>query len=152
MISAGANGVSLGSNGHIAAAAHVFGDGRRVTSEDSTGISSHMAISSAADDYSSVTMSNPTVPARYTKIGKGPVVLRKPALIGLGSAVMLNVELAEGSAVGALTFVSTSVPAFCNVSGNPTRRVSNRKRTMLQLEREYDAAGAGDGPSREAPC
>jgi acetyltransferase-like isoleucine patch superfamily enzyme len=66
--------------------------------------------------------------------------------VGSGTVIMPGVELGEGAAVGALSFVRRSVPAFKIVAGNPLRVLGDRGRELLDLERQYLAEG--DVPAR----
>lgn len=140
VISAGEEGVFVGNNVHIATMAQIFGSGGRVTLEDFSGMSSRSTVYTASDDYSGESMTNPTVPAQYKRVTTGPVTFRRHALVGCGSVIMPNTELGLGSAVGALTFVNRSVPAFTIVAGSPMRKIADRKRVILELEKQYDVA------------
>ena len=142
VISAGEEGVFIGNNVHIATMVQIFGSGGRVTFEDFSGVSSHSTVYTASDDYSGETMTNPTVPSQYKRIGEGPVTFRKHAIVGCGSVVMPDTELGLGSAVGALTFVNKSVPPWTIVAGSPMKKIAVRKRGILELERQYEVARA----------
>lgn len=142
VISAGEAGVFVGNNVHIASMVQIFGSGGRVIFEDFSGMSSRSTVYTASDDYSGETMTNPTVPAQFKHVSTGPVTFRRHALVGCGSVIMPNTELGLGSAVGALTFVNSSVPPFTIVAGSPMKKIADRKRVILELEKQYELARA----------
>jgi galactoside O-acetyltransferase len=63
------------------------------------------------------------------------VVLERHALVGAGSVVLPGVTLREGSAVGALSLVRSDCDAFSIYLGVPAKRISSRKRGLLELEK-----------------
>lgn len=132
VISAGDEGVHLGSHIHLAPGVMIFGASGRVTLEDFTGLSSRVAVYTATDDFLDGYLAGPQIPDAFRKVRKGPVTLRKHAIVGAGSIIMPGVELKEGASVGALTFVSRSVPEYTVVSGSPMRRVTMRNRARVQ--------------------
>lgn len=140
LVSAGTNGVSIGRNVHLAAGVYVYGSGGPVVLEDFANISARVSIYTVSDDYKTGSMTNPTVPLKYKRLTSGPVTIRRHAIVGNGTVIMPGVELGEGAAVGALSFVRRSVPAFKIVAGNPLRVLGERGRELLELERQYLAA------------
>jgi acetyltransferase-like isoleucine patch superfamily enzyme len=137
VLSAGPDGVFLGDHVHLAAAALVFGSGGVVRLEDLSGLSSRATLYTATDDYSEGFLTNPTVPDEYRKVTCGPVVLRRHALVGCGAVLLPNVEVGLGGAVGALSLVTRNVPEFTVVFGSPARKVNERGRRLLDLERRF---------------
>jgi dTDP-4-amino-4,6-dideoxy-D-glucose acyltransferase len=148
VLSAGEEGIHIGDHVHLAAGAYIFGSGGKVVMEDFSGLSSHVAIYTASDDYSEGYLTNPTVPEKYKKVARGPVVLRKHVIIGSGSVLMPGVELGIGAAVGALSFVYKNVREFQIVTGNPIRVVGTRGQRLLELEKEFlgDPQRGGESP------
>jgi len=59
--------------------------------------------------------------------------VRRGTLIGAGAKVLGNIELGEGSRVGAGSIVLESVPPYTTVVGNPARRVGTRNTRMPAL-------------------
>ena len=136
VISAGAGGVSIGQHVHVAVYSLLIGAGR-ITLGDFCNISSRVSIYSSSDDYSGATMTNPTVPERYKNVFHADVVLGRHVIIGSGSVVLPGVTLGEGVAVGALSLVKEDCLSFGIYAGNPARRVRERKRDLLDLERRF---------------
>lgn len=135
ILSAGAGGIFIGNYVHIACYSSVIGKGR-VTFEDYTCISARVSIYSSSDDYSGNTMSNSTVPEQFKNVTHGPVILKKHTLVGCGTVVLPNVTLGTGCSVGALSLVNSNCDEFGVYMGVPAKKVKNRSRNMLILEKE----------------
>lgn len=136
VISAGSGGIKIGQHVHIAVYSSLIGAGK-IELSDFCNISSRVSIYSSNDDYSGATMTNPTVPSDYTGVTHADVFLGKHVIVGSGSVILPGVMLEEGVAVGALSLVSKSCAAFGIYAGNPARRISERKRDLLELERLF---------------
>ena len=137
LLSAGEEGIHIGNNVHLAAGVYIFGGGGKVVMEDFTCFSSRVAVYTVSDDFTGGAMTNPTIPEKYRSVRKGPVVLKKHALVGAGSVVMPGVQLGVGVAVGALSFVNRSVEDFQIVGGTPLRSLGTRGQRLLELEKEF---------------
>ena len=136
VLSAGDGGIDIGSHVHIAVFSSLIGKGR-MTLSDFCNISSRVSIYSSNDDYSGATMTNPTVPASYTGVTHADVFVGRHVIVGSGSVVLPGVRLEDGAAIGALSLVKRSCEAFSIYAGNPARRVGERKRDLLELERQF---------------
>jgi acetyltransferase-like isoleucine patch superfamily enzyme len=141
ILSAGSGGISLGNNIHIAAYSLLIGAGAIVLS-DFCGLSSRVSIYSSSDDYSGVVMTNPTIPSEYSGVTHADVFLGKHVIVGAGSVILPGVTLEEGVAIGALSFVNKRCEAFGIYTGNPARRIKERKRDLLELEKQFVASKA----------
>lgn len=134
VLSAGIGGISVGNHVHIAVYSSLIGCGK-ITLSNFCNISSRVAIYSSSDDYSGATMTNPTVPSEYTGVTHADVFLGKHVIVGSGSVILPGVTLEEGVAVGALSLVNRNCKAFGIYAGNPARRIKERKRDLLDLEK-----------------
>ncbi|MNJ26384.1 dTDP-4-amino-4,6-dideoxy-D-glucose acyltransferase [compost metagenome] len=141
ILSAGVGGVEIGSYVHIAAFSLLIGAGK-ITLHDFSGLSSRVSVYSSTDDYSGAVMTNPTVSSEFTGVVSADVCIGRHVIIGSGSVVLPGVVLEEGVAVGALSLVSKSCSAFSVYSGVPARRIKERKRNLLELEKEFIASSA----------
>jgi len=154
ILSAGEGGIHIGSFVHIACYCSLIGK-ERIQLEDFAGLSSRVSIYTSSDDYSGAAMTNPMVPSEYTAVQHGPVTLQKHAIVGAGTVILPGVCLGEGSAVGALSLVAKDCQPFTIYSGVPARRVSERKRDLLELEKRLLAKlgfpPASHGSSPTAP-
>jgi galactoside O-acetyltransferase len=109
--------------------------------EDYSGISSRVAIYSESDDYSGNSLTNPTIPIEYKPgyIG-GKVTLRRHVIVGTGSTILPGVEIGEGAAVGANSLVTGDLEPWFVYGGVPTRKIREREKKLLQLQKEYEKA------------
>ena len=139
VLAAGVGGISIGRHVHIAVYASLIGAGK-ITLSDFSGLSSRVSIYSSSDDYTGATMTNPTVPSEYTGVTHADVFLGKHVIVGSGSVILPGVTLEEGAAVGALSLVTKHCEAFGIYAGNPARRIKERRRDLLELERRFMAS------------
>ena len=135
VLSAGVGGITIGDYVHIAVFSSLIGAGK-ITLSDFCNISSRVAIYSSNDDYSGATLTNPTVPREYTGVTHADVYLGRHVIVGSGSVVLPGVTLEDGVAVGALSLVRKNCAAFGIYAGNPARRIRERKRDILDLEKQ----------------
>jgi dTDP-4-amino-4,6-dideoxy-D-glucose acyltransferase len=136
ILSAGSGGIDIGNNIHIAAYSSLIGTAK-ISLSDFCNLSSRVSIYSSSDDYSGATLTNPTVPSEFTGVTHANVFLGKHVIVGSGSVILPGVTLEEGVAVGALSLVNRDCKAFSIYAGNPARRISERKRDLLEFERIY---------------
>ena len=136
VLSAGLGGISIGNHIHIAVFSLLIGAGKIILS-DFCNISSRVSIYSSNDDYSGSTMTNPTLPSQYTGVTHADVLLDKHVIVGCGSVILPGITLEEGVAVGALSLVTKDCKAFGIYTGNPARRIKERKRDLLELEKSF---------------
>jgi acetyltransferase-like isoleucine patch superfamily enzyme len=130
------HGIQLGSYIHIGAYCHLNG-GEGIVMEDFCGLSQGVRIYTRNDDYTGQALTNPTVPAKYTRVTKGAVFLKRHVLIGSGSVVLPGVTIGEGSCVGALSLVTKSLESWGVYLGCPLRRLYDRSKKLLELEQEF---------------
>lgn len=82
-------------------------------------------------------MVSPLVPSEYKNETKKRVVLSRHVVVGAGSIIFPGVRIAEGCSVGAMTLVNKSTTAWGIYIGNPAKRVKERKKDLLILEKEF---------------
>jgi len=134
VLSAGAGGIFIGNYVHIAVYASLIGTGK-ITLSNFSAISSRVSVYSSNDDYSGITMTNPTVPSLYTGVIHADVTLGRHVIVGAGSVILPGVTLHEGVAVGAMSFINEDCKAFGIYIGAPARRIGSRKKDLLEKER-----------------
>ena len=142
VLSAGEGGIALGRHVHVAVFCSMVGSGR-ITMEDFSGLASRVAIYSSNDDYSGKFMTNPTVPAEYTGVEHAEVCIGRHAIVGTGSVILPGVTLEEGVAIGALSLVMRRCQAFGIYAGRPVKRLGDRSRQLLEVEKRF-LASRGD--------
>lgn len=138
VISPGAGGLVIGRYVHIAVYCALIGK-ERIEIQDFAGLSSRVSIYSSNDDYSGGAMTNPCVPAQYTNVTSGAVLLERHAIVGSGTVILPGVTLHEGSGVGAMSLVKKDCKAFGMYFGTPARQIGDRIRTMLEIEKQLMA-------------
>lgn len=138
VLSAGSGGIAIGNYIHIAVYSSIIGAGR-VTLSDFCNISSRVSIYASNDDYSGDFMTNPMVPSEYTGVSHADVAIGQHVIIGSGSVILPGVTLEEGVAIGALSLVAKDCSAFTIYAGNPLKRIKERKRNFLALEKQLKA-------------
>ncbi len=129
--------VRIGKYVHIAPFCLLAGGEKGICIDDFAGLAYQVQVFSQSDDYSGRTLTNPTVPAEYKNESKRSVTLGRHVIVGAGSIVFPGVEVAEGCSVGAMTLVSKSTEPWGVYVGNPARRVKERKKDLLDLERKF---------------
>jgi len=136
VLSAGEGGIDIGSHVHVAVYSSLIGSGK-IGLSDFSNLSSRVSIYSSNDDYSGRTLTNPTVPDQYKRVKHKDVYLGKHVIIGSGSIILPGVTLEEGVAVGALSLVNRRCEAFGVYAGNPARRIKDRSRELLEMEKRF---------------
>ncbi|HAS8533067.1 TPA: acyltransferase [Vibrio vulnificus] len=136
VISAGNGGIFIGSNVHIAVYSSLIGAGE-INLSDFSNISSKVSIYSSSDDYSGQFMTSPMLPSQYTNVNKAKVNIGKHVIIGCGSVILPGVEIKSGAAVGAMSLVDKDCEEFSIYAGVPARKINNRSRKLVELEKEY---------------
>ena len=136
IISIGSQGAEIGSYVHISCHSLVIGK-ESIKIGDFAGISSRVSVYSSSDDYTGEGMTNPTIPDDFRKVDNRAVELGRHCIVGSGSIILPGVTMGEGSAIGALSKISKDCLPFGIYSGNPARKVGERSRQLLALERSF---------------
>lgn len=125
---------------HISQFCGLYGGDEGIWMEDFSGLSSKCSIYAVSDDYSGASMTNPMVPEQY-KPGSvsRPVRIEKHAIIGCNSVVLPGVTVAEGTAVGSMSLCNKSTEEWSMYVGIPARKKGERRRDILELERQFHA-------------
>ena len=74
---------------------------------------------------------------RYKAEKKIEVSVRRHVIIGAGSIIFPGVDVAEGCSVGAMSLVHKSTEPWGIYLGNPARRIKDRKKDLLELEKKF---------------
>ncbi len=143
VLSAGVDGINIGNYIHIAVFSSLIGAGN-ISLADYCNISSRVSIYSSNDDYSGASMTNPTVPSEFKNVQHAEVKIGRHVIIGAGSIVLPGVTLEEGVAVGALSLVKNDCKSFGIYMGVPAKRIGERKRDLLDLEKKFTISMSSD--------
>ena len=131
VLSAGIDGIEIGSYIHIAVFSSLIGAGK-ITLKDFCNISSKVSIYSSNDNYSGEYMTNPMVPVELTNVNHAPVSIGKHVIVGSGSVILPNVTLEDGVAIGALSLVTKNCEEFGIYMGTPAKKIKERKRKKAE--------------------
>jgi galactoside O-acetyltransferase len=129
--------VVIGSNVHIAVFSNVAGGEAGIVFEDFSGLAYGCQIFAQSDDYSGGSMTNPTVPDEFKRELKASVLIGRHCIVGTYSVVLPGVNLAEGTAVGAMSMVTKNTEPWSIYFGVPAKKVKDRKKDLLMLELDY---------------
>ncbi|HJV35056.1 acyltransferase [Geomonas sp.] len=140
-ILAAGGALSIGSFVHIGGYCYLSA-GAGITLEDFCGLSQGVRIYSKTDDYSGNSMTNPTVPEKFTSVIEGRVLLQRHVIIGSGAVVLPRVTIGEGSAVGALSLVTKPLQPWGVFFGTPAKRLKRRSKRILELESQFSEDNA----------
>lgn len=133
ILSSGEGGIRIGNYIHIACYAHLIGSGRIVV-DDHAQISGKVSIYSSSDDFSGDYLVGPTVPKEFTNVKNKLVHIQKYVILGCNTVVLPGVTIGEGTAIGALSLVTKSLPEYSIYAGNPIRFIKERTRGMYKYE------------------
>lgn len=125
--------ITLGSHIHIAVYCALYGSDYGITMEDYTGLSARVTIYAAMDDFSGDYLIGPIHDTKYTNVTGGKVCLRKYSQIGVGSVVFPNIQIGEGSVVGAMSLVKQNLDEWGIYAGIPIRKIKQRNQKMLNI-------------------
>ena len=109
---------------HVATGCYLQGAVGGVTMADFAGLAGGVHVYTASDDYTGGRL--PVGLTGGAPDRAGAVTLGRGAIVGAGSVVLPAVDIGEGAAVGMLSGVKRSVPAFEVWAGTPARRVGIR--------------------------
>lgn len=122
---------------HISAYTALYGKGG-IEIHDYCGCSPKSIIFSASDDFSGKHMISPMVSEKYTKVMIKKVILNKFVQLGANSTVMPGVEIGEGVATSAYSFVNKRLDPWHIYGGIPCRKLKIREKNILELSKKYE--------------
>lgn len=129
--------IELHSYIHISAYSALYGK-FGIKMESFTGLSPRTTIFSASDDFSGKFMISPMVPAELTYVKGGKVILEKFSQVGSGSVIMPDLIIAEGSIVGAMSFLKTSTQPWEIYHGCPAKFFKKRDKFIVELSKKVN--------------
>ncbi len=130
--------ITVGDHVHISSNCELYAGEASITIGDYSGISSRCAFYATSDDFSGASLNNPTVPRAFRYEKNLPVTLGRHVLIGTGSTVLPGVTIGEGCAFGSMTLIAKSTEPWGIYVGVPARRLRERERGLLELEKKLN--------------
>lgn len=110
---------------------------------DYSSMAANTVIYSASDDYSGEYMTAQAIPKEFTKFVGGKVTLGRHVIVGASSVIVGAADIGEGCSLGAVTVVvNKNLDPWGMYVGNPARRIKERKRGLLELEKQLIARRA----------
>ena len=90
------------------------------------------------DDFSGEYLANPTIPEKYKNVKIGDIIIGDNVIIGSNSVIMPDININEGSAIGANSFVNKSCDCWKIYAGSPIKFIKNRKKKCLDLIEDFE--------------
>lgn len=138
--------VVLGDYIHIAQFCGLYGGTEGIYMDDFAGLSSRVVIYAVSNDYSGESLTNPMVLSKYKITDKNSQVhLGKHVIIGTMSVILPGVTIGEGSSVGSLSMCSKNLDAWSVYAGCPVKKIKDRSKKLLELEKQLKAEEIGGG-------
>jgi galactoside O-acetyltransferase len=129
--------ITIGNYIHIAAGCYLYGGDEGIELNDFVNLSSRIVIYAKSDDYSGMTLTNPTIPDKYKQVLEAKVILQRHVLLGTGCVVFPGVIIEEGTSVGSLSLINKSLPSWKICVGIPAKPIKDRNKDLLLLEQEF---------------
>lgn len=129
--------IRIGNWVHIAAFSALYAGRFSIILNDFVTISSRNAIYAESDDYSGASLTNPLISGEFRKTYGGNIIFEKHTLLGTGCTVLPGAKLGEGASVGAMSLVNCDLGEWTVYAGIPVKRLKERDRNILELERSF---------------
>jgi len=129
--------VKIGRNVHITPMCLLAGGTPGLLIGDFVALAYGVKVFTQSDDYSGETLTNSTIPKKYKQESCEPVKVLKHSIVGAGAVIMPGITLSEGTSVGAMSLVLKSSEPWSIIGGVPAKKIKNRKKDLLELEKLY---------------
>lgn len=130
--------IIIHNNVHIALNVFLLsGQNSTIELHDFSGVSFRSVLMTKTDDYTGEYMSNPTIPERFTKVTEKSLTVGRHGLIGSGCIILPGANVAEGTSVGAMSFVARPTLPWKVYFGIPAKPLMDRSKHLLELEKQY---------------
>ncbi len=123
---------------HISAGSKIIGGKNSIVNFDMfSTLSPNVIIAAGSDDYQSG-IATPLVPNEYKgKVEYGTVSIGRHVILGSSSVVLPNLNIGDGSAIGALSLVNRNLAPWFLYAGIPVRKLKKRNMDQI-LNLEYN--------------
>lgn len=129
--------ITIGNYVHISAFSALYGK-LGIEIGDFCGLSPRCTLFSAADDFSGEFMISPIVPAELCNVTGGLIKLNNYVQIGVNTIIMPKLEIKEGVAVGAMSFVNKNLKDWNIYAGIPAKIIKKRKKNIICLAKRIN--------------
>ena len=100
-------------------------------------LGSYIHIAAYCGLFGGEALTNPMLPDKFRNVTEGTVTIKKHSIVGTGSSILPNVTIGEGCSVGSMSLVSKSIDDWGIYAGIPCKRIKERKKDLLALEKEF---------------
>ena len=129
--------ISIGRYCHITPMCLLAGGEPGVQLSDFCTLAYGVKVFSQSDDYSGETMVNSLIPKHFKNEYMARVFLGRQVIVGAGATIFPGVTVEEGCAIGAMSLVTKSTSPWSVYAGVPARRIKDRSRDVLLLEKQF---------------
>lgn len=131
--------ITIGSYIHISAHSCLIAGGYGIELKNFVTISSRCAVYAMSDDYSGESLNYPSFTEQYRTVVGEKVVLSQYVTVGTGSTILPGVVLEEGTAVGAMSLVKSSLEGWKIYVGIPCKAIGERSKKMKELAEKVES-------------
>lgn len=124
--------ITIGSHVHIAAYCVLYG-AFGIEIQDYSGLSARCTLYSQTDDFSGEFLVGAQFNEKQRNVQGGKIIIERFCQIGSNSVLLPNITIHEGVAVGALSFVRTTLEPWAIYAGVPVKKIKARSKNMLRL-------------------
>lgn len=129
--------ISLGKFIHVTPYCNLAGGTEGILADDFATLAYGVHVFTQSDDYSGQSMTNSNIPEKYKMVKRAAIHIGKHVIVGAKSVIMPGVNLKEGTSVGAMSLVRKSTEEWSIYVGNPAKKLKNRSKELLQLEKQF---------------
>lgn len=129
--------ISIGDNVHLAVGCNLAGGNRGILVEDFCGLSYGVQVFTRIDDYSGLTLSNPTVDKKFRITHERPIHIRRHCKIGTYAIVLPGSDLGVGCAFSAQSVIKGKTQDHHLYGGNPIALIESLSKKLLHVEKEF---------------
>jgi len=148
MLATGEGYITIGNYCHITRNCNLSGS-FGIELCDFSSMAANTVIYSASDDFTGDYMTNQAIPKEFTNLRGGKVKLGRHVIIGASSVIIGASDIGEGCSLGAAAVViNKNLDPWGIYVGNPARRVNERKKGLLELEKQFLAQKMRDSSSK----
>lgn len=122
--------VFIGRNAHLSGFYNI-------TIHSFSSLASYVVIYTASDDYTGKKLTGQAIPQSYTDHIGGNVSIGKHVIIGTGTTVIGECIIGEGCSVGSKSMVNKDLEPWGIFAGIPCKKLKDRKKDLLVLEKEF---------------
>ena len=136
--------VSIGSYVHITPMCMLAGGIPGLRIGDFSTLAYGVKIFSQSDDYSGESMCNSLIPKKFKNESFRLTTIGRQVIIGAGATILPGADVGDGCAVGAMSLVLGPLAEWGIYAGVPVRRIRERSKQLLKLEKLFMDGVADD--------